>query len=146
MAKVDVKMPEDFLLKLSRLGSNMDAVAEKVLEAGGEVVLERVQSNLAAVVGAGTKHKSQSTGELVGALGLSPVKPDKAGNHDIKVGFAEPRSDGGSNAKIAAQNGGDGNTLFVGIDTVVARNDIYVSAVYSQMHLTAYTFVFGAKI
>ena len=53
------------------------------------------------VVGAGTKHKSQSTGELVGALGLSPVKPDKAGNHDIKVGFAEPRSDGGSNAKIA---------------------------------------------
>ena len=101
MAKVDVKMPEDFLLKLSRLGSNMDAVAEKVLEAGGEVVLEKVQSNLAAVVGAGPKHKSKSTGELVGALGLSPVKPDKAGNHDIKVGFAEPRSDGGSNAKIA---------------------------------------------
>ena len=101
MAKVDVKMPEDFLLKLSRLGSNMDAVAEKVLEAGGEGGLEKVQSNLAAVGGAGTKHKSQSTGELVGALGLSPVKPDKAGNHDIKVGFADPRSDGGSNAKIA---------------------------------------------
>ena len=36
MARVDVKMPEDFLLKLSRLGSNMDAVAEKVLEAGGD--------------------------------------------------------------------------------------------------------------
>ena len=101
MAKVDVKMPEDFLLKLSRLGSNMDAVAEKVLEAGGEVVLDKVRGNLASVIGSGTKHDSQSTGELVGSLGLSPVKPDKAGNHDIKVGFAEPRSDGGSNAKIA---------------------------------------------
>ena len=101
MAKVDVKMPEDFLLKLSRLGSNMDAVAEKVLEAGGEVVLDKVRGNLASVIGSGTKHDSQSTGELVGSLGLSPVKPDKAGNHDIKVGFAEPRSDGGSNAKLA---------------------------------------------
>lgn len=101
MAKCDVKMPEEFLLKLSRLGSNMDSVAETVLEAGGEVVLEKVQGNLAAVVGTGTKYDSRSTGELVGALGLSPVKADKSGNHDIKVGFAEPRSDGGSNAKIA---------------------------------------------
>ena len=101
MAKCDVKMPEDFLLKLSRLGSNMDSVAETVLEAGGEVVLEKVQGNLSAVVGTGTKYDSRSTGELVGSLGLSPVKVDASGNHDIKVGFAEPRSDGGSNAKLA---------------------------------------------
>ena len=101
MAKCDLKMPEDFLLKLSRLGANMDSVAETVLEAGGEVVLEKVQGNLAAVVGTGTKYDSRSTGELVGSLGLSPVKVDKSGNHDIKVGFAEPRSDGGGNAKIA---------------------------------------------
>ena len=40
MAKADIKMPEDFLLKISRLGSNMDSIAETVLEAGGEVVLE----------------------------------------------------------------------------------------------------------
>ena len=45
---------------------------------------------------------SRSTGELVGSLGLSPVKVDASGNHDIKVGFAEPRSDGGSNAKLAS--------------------------------------------
>ena len=101
MAKADIKMPEDFLLKISRLGSNMDSIAETVLEAGGEVVLEKVQGNLSAVIGAGTKHPSQSTGELAGALGLSPVKLDKSGNHDIKVGFAEPRSDGKSNAMIA---------------------------------------------
>lgn len=101
MAKCDVKMPEDALLKLSRLGSDMDTVAEKVLEAGGNVVLAKVRSNLASVVGSGTKYDSRSTGELEKSIGLSPVKQDRDGNHNIKIGFAEPRSDGGSNAKIA---------------------------------------------
>lgn len=101
MAKVDVKMPEEFLLKLSRLGSNTDAVAEKVLEAGGQVVLSKVKANLSAVIGSGTKYDSRSTGELEASLGLSPVKADRDGNHNIKIGFSEPRSDGGSNAKLA---------------------------------------------
>ena len=101
MAKVDMKMPEEFLTKLSKLGSNTDTIAERVLEAGGEVVLQKVRSNLAGVVGKNTKIESRSTGELERSLGLTPVKPDKNGNYDIKVGFAEPRSDGGSNAKIA---------------------------------------------
>lgn len=101
MAKADIKFPDTFLEQLSRLGSQFDSVAESVLEAGGEVVLEKAQRNLAAVVGTGTKYDSRSTGELVGSLGLSPVKLNKSGNHDIKVGFSEPRSDGGSNAKIA---------------------------------------------
>ena len=32
---------------------------------------------------------------------MSTVKLDRSGNHNIKVGFAEPRSGGKSNAKIA---------------------------------------------
>jgi HK97 gp10 family phage protein len=101
LAKADIKMPEDFLMKISQLGSNFDAVAESVLEAGGEVVLAKVQSNLAGVVGSGTKYDSRSTGELERSLGLSPAKLNRDGNHDIKVGFSEPRSDGESNAKLA---------------------------------------------
>ncbi len=101
MAKVDIKMPDEFLEKMSCLGSNYDSIAESVLEAGGEVVLQRVQGNLSSVIGSGTKYESRSTGELAGALGLTPAKTDKNGNHNIKVGFAEPRSDGGSNAKLA---------------------------------------------
>ena len=96
-----MKMPEEFLLKISKLGSDFDNVADSVLQAGGEVVLARVRSNLSSVVGRGTKYDSRSTGELVGALGLSPSKLNRDGNHDVKVGFAEPRSDGGSNAKLA---------------------------------------------
>ena len=101
MAKVDIKMPVEFLQKLSRLGSDFDTVAESVLEAGGEVVLSRVKGNLAGVVGQGTKYDSRSTGELEAALGLSPAKLNRDGNHDIKIGFVEPRKDGGSNAKLA---------------------------------------------
>ncbi len=101
MAKADFKLPDEFLTKLSRLGKDTDAVAEKILEAGGKVVLAKVKSNLSSVIGSGTKYDSRSTGELVQSLGLSPVKLNCEGNHDIKIGFSEPRSDGGSNAKLA---------------------------------------------
>ena len=98
MAKVLVKMPEEFLLKLSRLGEKTDEIIPKVLESGGEIVLEKVMSNLKAVVGSGTKEKSRSTGELVNSLGLSPAKVDRNGNFNVKVGFKEPRRNGESNA------------------------------------------------
>ena len=70
-------------------------------EVEGVAMPKRVKSNLSSVIGRGTKFKSRTTGELEGALGLSPSKLNRDGNHDIKVGFAEPRSDGGSNAKLA---------------------------------------------
>lgn len=101
MARVDVKMPDEFLERMSRLGSNFDSIAETVLEAGGEVVLEKTKSNLSSVIGSGTKYDSRSTGELESSLGLTGVKMDRNGNFNIKVGFSEPRSDGGSNAQLA---------------------------------------------
>ena len=101
MAKIDIKMPDDFLEKLSKLGSHTDEISERVLEAGGEVVLAKIRSNLASVVGKDTKVDSRSTGELERSLGMSRARVDRQGNHNIKIGFAEPRSDGGSNAKIA---------------------------------------------
>jgi HK97 gp10 family phage protein len=101
IAELQIKMPDDFLLKLSQLGAKTDEIAERVLEAGGRVVLDKVRSNLEAVIGRDIKGEPRSTGELVSALGLSPAKVNRKGGHDIKVGVAEPRSDGGSNAKIA---------------------------------------------
>ena len=101
MAKADFKLPDEFLTRLSHLGKDTDAVAKKVLKAGGEVVLAKVKSNLSSAIGSGTKYDSRSTGELLQSLGLSPVKLNREGNHDIKIGFSEPRSDGGSNAKLA---------------------------------------------
>lgn len=101
MAKAYVKLPDEFLNKLSRLGDRTDEICGKMLKAGGEVVLAKTKSNLSSVIGSGTKYKSRSTGELESALGLSDVKLDRNGNYNIKIGFAESRKDGTSNAKIA---------------------------------------------
>lgn len=101
MAKATMKLPEDFLLKVSRLAERTDDILPRVLQAGGEVVEAKVKSNLQSVIGSGTKEESRSTGELVGALGGSAARQDKNGDFNVKVGFSEPRSDGKSNAMIA---------------------------------------------
>ena len=101
MAQVSVKMPEEFLMKVSRLNEKTDVIIPRVLKAGGEVVLEKLKTNLNSVIGRDTEYPSRSTGQLAQSLGLSPAKQDKGGNHNVKVGFSEPRRDGVSNAKIA---------------------------------------------
>ncbi len=101
MAKAVMKLPEDFLLRISRLGNQMDGVIASALEAGGEVVEAAVRSNLQGAIGRNTKEDSRSTGQLVSALGVSPVKMGNDGEFNVKVGFSEPRSDGMSNARVA---------------------------------------------
>ena len=91
MAKATYKLPEDFLMKVSRLADKTDEIVPRVLQAGGEVVEKKVRSNLQAVIGSGIKEESRSTGELVGALGVSPAMLDRDGNFNVKVGFDEPR-------------------------------------------------------
>ena len=95
MAKCSAKLPEELLKKLSRIVRNMDAIADSALKAGGEVVLKNTKSNLENMV------KGPSTGQLVNALGLSPVLLDRNGNYNIKVGFDEYRADGSANAMVA---------------------------------------------
>jgi HK97 gp10 family phage protein len=96
-----MKLPEDFLLKISKLGEKTDEIIPRVLEAGSQVVEEKVKSNLQSVIGRDTLEESRSTGELIKALGVSPALMDKDGNFNVKVGFSEPRLDGKSNAMIA---------------------------------------------
>ena len=78
-------------MKVSRLADKTDEILPRVLQAGGKVVEAKVKSNLQAVIGSGTKEESRSTGELVGALGVSPAMLDRDGNFNVKVGFYEPR-------------------------------------------------------
>jgi HK97 gp10 family phage protein len=101
VARFEVKMPTEFLLKLSQLGNKTDEIVGKVLTAGGEVVAKKVKENLVSMIGKDTKYESRSTGELVSALGVSKPRLDKNGVMNVKIGFSEPRSDGKSNAMIA---------------------------------------------
>lgn len=95
MANCKYKLPEEFLRKLSMLGSETNRITEEVLQAGGEVVLAKAKSNLTSVL------SGNSSGELLSSLGMSGVLQDKNGNSNIKIGFSEPRKDGTSNALIA---------------------------------------------
>ena len=91
MARAEIKMPEKFLLAVSRLEEQTDTIIAKSIEAGGKVVLDKVKGNLQSVVGKGTKLPSRTSGELISALGLSPVKVSRKGIHNAKVGWNEPR-------------------------------------------------------
>ena len=101
MAKVNIKLPDDFLKKLSTLGDRTDEVAKRALTEGGEIILARVRVNLIGVIGKNLKGESRSTGQLVSSLGLSKVLVDRNGNYNIKIGFDEYRDDGSSNAGVA---------------------------------------------
>jgi hypothetical protein len=101
MATVTIKLPDEFMNQLSEFDSRLEDIFTKALEDGAEIAEAQVRSNLKAVIGSGTKFPSKSTGELLGALGTSPVKRSSLGGFDIRVGFAEPRKDGGSNEMVA---------------------------------------------
>ena len=95
MASLQIKLPEEFILKLSRLGDKTDEIIPKVLKAGGEVVLDKVRANLKSSL------SGKSTGQLERSLGLSPAKLNRKNEWDVKIGFAENRKDGKSNAMLA---------------------------------------------
>ena len=87
--------------RLAQIERDEAEIADRVLNAGAEVVVEKVRQNLIGTVGRDTQFPSRSTGELVSALGVTTVRVNRDGDYDIKIGFAEPRRDGDSNAKIA---------------------------------------------
>ena len=101
MARVQIKLPNDFIDALDSASSLIDNSAEQVLKAGANIVEPRMRSNLSAASGSSTKQPSRSTGQLAKALGTAPVKVNSRGDYNVKVGFAENRDDGRANALIA---------------------------------------------
>lgn len=101
MANARINLPNSFIDKLEGVSRNLDVYAKEALEAGADVVEPVMRANLKASIGAGTVRESRSTGQLLSALGVSPVKAREDGKHDVKVGFAETRDDGANNALIA---------------------------------------------
>ena len=100
MARVTIKMPTVFMDQLEKAAEKTDSAIPKALEAGGKVVFEKMQANLRSAIGRNTKNKSRSTGKLLSALGVSPVKVNDGGVYDVKVGFDENRGNV-SNAMLA---------------------------------------------
>ena len=101
MARVQIKLPNDFIDALDSASNILDNSAEQVLKAGANIVEPRMRSNLSAAIGSSTKQPSRSTGQLAKALGTAPVKVNSRGDYNVKVGFTENRDDGRANALIA---------------------------------------------
>ena len=99
MGRITIKMPTEFMDQLAKAAQKTDTAIPKALEAGGKVVFETMKANLRSAIGRDTKYPSRSTGKLLAALGVSPVKLNDEGNYDVKVGFSEDREV--SNAKLA---------------------------------------------
>ncbi|MCL2532415.1 MAG: HK97 gp10 family phage protein [Oscillospiraceae bacterium] len=92
-----IQFPHGFLAQLNSLETGFDDTAEEALGAAGEVVREVMAGRLQnSLVG-----DDRATDNLVESLGVSPMKVDRNGNFDVKVGFFENRLDGISNAKLA---------------------------------------------
>ena len=73
------------------LEQDLPELQEKMLKEMAKTALPVAKSNLSSSIGA-TKYPSRSTGELQGALGISPVKPSlSGGGSNIAIGFSEPR-------------------------------------------------------
>lgn len=84
--------------KLERLGSNYDGIVKNMLADGIEPLQKQIESNLAAVVGRGTKQKSRSKGELVKAAKVTKAYQVANGDWHIKVGIYGYDSEGVPNA------------------------------------------------
>lgn len=81
MAKISAFLAgEDFMIKLSRLETDIEKVAEKAIYAGIKVVADKMRVNLEEVL------SEKATGELVRALGVTPIKL-YGGQWTAKVGF-----------------------------------------------------------
>lgn len=100
MAKAQITLPTAFIDSLDAASALLDAAAGDVLNAGAGVVEPRLRANLTAAIGQGAA-PSRSTGQLLGALGTTAVRVNSKGEHNVKIGFAENRRDGRSNALIA---------------------------------------------
>ena len=100
MAKLAVKMPDDFMQTLGNLAERTDELIAHALKSGGEAAVPFVASALAGSIGKGPY--SRPTGKLQASLGVSPAKMGDNGVFDVKIGFASNRTDGERNAKLAA--------------------------------------------
>lgn len=100
MAKLKPKLPDDLMIQLEKLSGQTEPIVEKVLKAGAEIVEDKARANLKNSL------SGESSGQLLGALGTSPVKTNDDG-WDIKIGFNEPRQDkkGGTTYKKKLKSG-----------------------------------------
>lgn len=99
MAKFQVALPNTFENRLKKLDQRLDNILDDAIKDGAKKTCEEVvRPSLAKAIGSnlkqdknGNTRKDKRTGELLSALGASPVKVSNEGFRNSKIGFKEPR-------------------------------------------------------
>lgn len=81
MARMTFKAGEDYALKLSRLTADSDRVAKKAIYTGAKIVADEIKRKLQGVL------SPEATGDLVDSFGITPIRQDRDGNWNAKLGF-----------------------------------------------------------
>jgi HK97 gp10 family phage protein len=102
MAKMTIQGLDEYVAKLSKLGSNTAAIAKRAVRAGANPVADEVRNGLeknirdpgyagldpdGGIFGVKPNY-GKSTGDLLNSLGVSPPSVDKNGVYNCKIGFA----------------------------------------------------------
>ena len=86
MGKFSFSIPSNLQSKIDKIAKQSPEIIDKCVEEGAEVAKEAVERNLVAVLS--PEHQN---GELVRSIGVTPVKVNREGVHNARVGFREPR-------------------------------------------------------
>ncbi len=97
-SKMTIKAGEDYMRRLSQLGEGSGEIAKKAVYEASGIVADRIRKNLvdnindpqsAAKNGGSILKKSgeKRTGDLVKSLGITPIKLDRNGVLNVKIGF-----------------------------------------------------------
>lgn len=76
------KSSDEYALKLSRLVAG-ETIAKKAIYKGAGVIADQIRSNIDGISGVHNYQKD----DLKKALGITPMKEDKKGNWNVKIGF-----------------------------------------------------------
>lgn len=84
MARVQIRLPNNYIDALETTSRLLGPTADEVLTAGANVVEPRMRANLVSTIGRATTMPSRSTGQLIGALSVTSVKVNSRGDHSVK--------------------------------------------------------------
>lgn len=81
MARMTFKAGEKYVLRLSHFASQFDDIAKKAIYEGANIIADKIKSNLEGIL------SEEATGELVASFGITPIKKDREGDWNAKLGF-----------------------------------------------------------
>lgn len=81
MARMTFKAGDEFALKLSQLSIDSDRVAKQAIYAGAKIVADEIKRSLEGVL------SPEATGDLADSFGITPIRQDRDGNWNAKLGF-----------------------------------------------------------